>query len=1339
MGNIHKCPKINKLYKVTCLLWLCFVFVPLQAVNLKSYTTNDGLLQNSGTAFVTDNDGFLWIGTELGISRFDGYEFQSYPIKDRNFESVPFSSVNTLYLDGNNTVWAGLHVGIAKLDRSQEIFKVQPSRRDAKQSNEKELIPFQPSSVIGIEESHNKQLWIGHSTGFFVNSLSGWIYDDAGLEDQEYLSSFIWLDDSCLLVGSDHRLYRYCPKSRTIENLLSSEAIFSESNHYYPTTMLKDNDGIVWIGIRHHGIYKYNPITNKISKFDLNLSEHNRLETSRIIQDSNLNLWVGSYDQGLFKVNKERRELVKIAEQSILSLMSSDNGDVWIGTYREGLRLYSPSLNRFKHLHPQTLSNNSVKSNNVVATEIDGKGRIWTSVSNEGVMVFENEQLVEHFNIANGLLSNDITEIKQSHDQKIWLASFEGITIYDLNTQEFSYLTSNLVNMSFLKNSAFFGLTFDKNGHAWLSKWQGGLYRVNDNSVDHFDSEFFDKSYRYTNTFLDHDENLWAIHESGLSKFNYNSQTFEHYLVPNQNRPLAAYEHFLTKNNKIYLISRTAIYIFDFAKQTFENLEDPLFIDDYTIYSGFEGKNGDLWLGTERGLINFDDGIVKEYSLIDGIQGLEFNSHTSLGLPDGRIAMGGVNGISIWSPDDFVLTPSSSDIVVSDSKLLTMEGEKRLEISNNLIFLKSTQRDLSLTLTSLNYAFAEKIKYAYRILGVTDWISLNKDREVSFIQFPYGENVVELKSTNQVGQWDNQVTKLTIEIEKPFWMRWYFIFLCCLMLALSIYFTHRLRVKRLQNRSQLLEALVKDRTCELQTKTEQLVKVSNEKEDFFANVSHEIKTPLTLILGPLDTLIKSSPGTQIPDELNIIKRNSQRLLKLVNQLLSVTSLSNVSEGNWAFMNDEAYNFENHRKELALLANQKNISLVFDGELSACPLSPEDLEVVESNLISNAIKYSPKGTVVNIKCYVSEDNFIIDVCDQGIGISDSNLESIFKRYYRVNNPKVFDQSGTGLGLSIVDDIAQKYQGGVEAKNNIDIGSTFIFKCPLAESVSFDNEQKVINIDDNYQSSDEQAQSTKIIEKKVMLIVDDNADMRDYINSILSERYECLLAADAISAYEIALAHVPDFIISDINMLPVDGFEFCKMIKGNQVTSHIPIMMLTADGSESRKLKSLQLKANYFLTKPFSRDELVLICQNTLSHRSDSAKKLEIQLSKNFDIAEDIATIQNDEDKEFTSKLDDLIEINVDSASLSTDSIANAFNMSTRQLQRKIKTITGFTPLEYVRRYKLSKAMVLLKQGHSIKTVSFDLGFSSVAYFTRCFKEEFKVTPKEFVNSNISIDN
>ncbi|WP_144394549.1 ATP-binding protein [Pleionea sediminis] len=1335
MGKITKNKKFDKIFNVVGLLFFIFVVFPTSAINLKSFTAEDGLFQNSGTAFVIDHDGFLWIGTELGVSRFDGYEFKTYPIKTHNLKPAKYSYVNTLYVDGNNTIWAGLHVGIAKLDRSKNIFKVQASKRDTEVSEEAQtLIPFQPSAVIGIQKAPNQQLWIGHSTGLFVQDASGWHYDDAGLDEKEYLSAFTWIDSECLLIGTDLRIYRYCPKNEQIDTIYQSNEVFSNPKHYYVTSILKDGDNIAWIGIRYHGVYRLDLTTFKISKFKVDTPKFEQLETSIIIEDSNSNIWFGSYDSGTYRYNKDTKKLESISSQPTLSLMPSDNGTVWVGSYREGIQLYSPKLNRFAHLHPQTLSENSVQSNNVVATTVDSEGRIWAAISNEGALVFENGKVISHFTTSNGLLSNDLTVIRESPDKKIWLASFGGISIYDLKSKTFSYLTAEMSNMSFLKSSSFFELMFDKNGHVWLSKWKGGLYRVNGENVETFDNPYFISNYRYTDLLLDNNQDLWAIHESGVSLFDEQSKSFKHYLIPQQHQPLYAYTNFVSKDNKLYLVSRLGIYIFDLSTGVFENLNHPILVDDYTIYSAIQDGHHSFWFGTEKGLLNYSNGEIELYDLIDGIQGLEFNGKTSLAFGNGELLMGGVNGISIWNPDEFLLEPKVSEIVISESKLLTNEGAQDIPFTNKGIELNSSQRNFSITVSSLDYSFAEKIRYAYRIPGITDWVSLNQEREVSFIQFPHGQHTVELKSTNGVGYWNDDVTKIVIDIEVPFWKRWYFIAFCCLFILVLALATHRFRMKRLKERAILLETLVKERTNELQVKSDQLVKVTEEKENFFANISHEIKTPLTLILGPAESIMKSQKG--LSDELSIIIRNSKRLLKLVNRLLSFTSLSQVNENNWSLTTSDTYGLDDYAADLSLLAREKQITLEFKGEITGCPLLPEDLETVMSNLVSNAIKYSPENTIVTVMCSSSDSEFTIEVVDQGISISSEELDNIFKRFYRVDTPEVKEQTGAGLGLSIVKSLAEKYSGSIIASKNRNNGSTFIFKCPMIGNEILEPISKRESPIKNIQS--DQSQLPNNSERKTILVVDDNTDMRDYICSILSNQFDCLSASNALSAYQLAIDSVPDFIISDINMLPVDGFEFCRMLKDNQITSHIPIMMLTADGSESRKMKSLQLKANYFLTKPFSREELLLICQNTIANQASSSDKLQIELTSNLVIAEDIAVSQQSQNQDFINKLHELIDDYIMSNTLSVQALADALIMSKRQFQRKMKSLTGIAPLEYIRQYKLNKSLVLLKQGQPIKAVSFQLGFNSVAYFTKCFKDEFKVTPKEFVNSKVTIE-
>jgi signal transduction histidine kinase/AraC-like DNA-binding protein len=752
-----------------------------------------------------------------------------------------------------------------------------------------------------------------------------------------------------------------------------------------------------------------------------------------------------------------------------------------------------------------------------------------------------------------------------------------------------------------------------------------------------------------------------------------------------------------------------------------------------------EDNGGNLWLG-QVGLTRLDPKThqMKVYDEDDGMPGSTISQPMAARLSSGHLAFGTNRGAFLFHPDSLKDNETVPPIVLTDFTLLNQTGmllKDEYELNHN-------QNVMTFEFAALDFTAPEKNQYAYQMVGFDpDWVYSGTRRIATYTNLDPGTYTFRVKGSNNDSVWNEVGTSVKIVILPPPWRTWwaYSLYGAALLIILWLARNEIIKRERLRNEFQL-KKIEADKYHELDTM----------KSRFFANISHEFRTPLTLILGPIQKRLMLAEGTDDKVELGLIQRNAQRLLKLVNQLLDLSRLEAGTMSLKCSANDLVAFTRFVVQSFHSMAEAKGIKYAFESKVNHLELffDQEKLEKIIINLLSNAFKFTPAGgeiTVVisstTVKDTAFKEGFAeILVCDSGIGIPPEHLEKIFDRFYQVDSSQTREYEGTGIGLALTKELVDLHHGSITVVCNADQGTAFTVRLPLGKGHLRSSEiQQNITRESTPETTESPLPHTRDVDvptpSETIMIVEDNADLRYYLHENLRSTYNILEASDGEDGLTLAFEKIPDLIISDLMMPRMDGVQLSHRLKNDERTSHIPIVLLTAKADSETKIQGLELGADDYIPKPFDMKELLVRVRNLIEGR----KKLREKYSSQLDLGAKKVELHVKKvkafsvDERFLQKALDIVDKNIASSSFGVEMFAHEVGMSTAQLYRKLTALTGYSPNDFVRHVRLQRAADLLsQQAGNISEIAYDTGFNNLSYFSKCFKEKFGVTPSEYIN-------
>lgn len=1362
---------------IFCFFQSSYNFSQFNDLKVSYFNVDQGLSQNQVFTIYSDSKGLLWIATQDGLNLYDGYSFKVFRHEPGNKNSLPDYAVNAICESDTGIFWIGTREGLSRFDLRSGNFTHFTHNKDSSNS----LID---NHIWVIVKDGENTLWIGTkdglsnynpSTNKFTNYKSGnnisntissnyiftavkdnenlWFGGWGGIDRYNFKEKKFYnyklnpqnpksvsengvidlhIQDDVLWIASYSGFYRMKLNDEGGEKFLIKKIKLDEDPDLSIRALCGSYDGKIWIGTIKKGIFLFDPH----SGVKINYRKSNRTgglsdnHINALFEDENKILWIGTFSTGLNKFNRTSERFGTLIlpnkqnseNHSVSSLLEDKTGNLWIGTKSGDIFKVS---NRFSS---RTIYTNYTTEKNLkiyfsqleIKTLLEDKnGKIWVGSFGSGIYLIDPitnrvERITQDRNNLNSLSNDFVHSIIQARDGSIWIGTGAGgLNKYDPEKKIFTRYIYDANNKNTISSNEISAVCEDPQGLIWAGTTTKGLNRINPatNEVETFRHIAGDvtsiSSNRINCLFIDKKENLWiGTFGGGLNKWIREKNSFE---------------HFTSKDG----------------------------LPSNIVNSIVEDRFGNLWISTDKGLSLFrvNEKTFKNYDVDDGLQGNEFLQSSGISsTADGKIYFGGVNGLNFFDPQKLYEKSKPAKVTFTDFKIFNKSviPGKDSPLKTNILYAKEIQLShdqnfFTIEFAALDFTNPDKTQYAYKLEGFNDeWITAGKQRFATFTNLDPGEYLLRVKSTNSDGDWNEDGITLKVTILPPWWQTWWAYLLYTIFIVSILYSFRQYEMKRVRLRNELK---IKD------FESKKLQEVDQLKSHFFANISHEFRTPLTLILGLIQKFeIKTSDKKDLED-YSIIKRNALRLLQLINQLLE---LSRIESGNAKLStteNDIVAFVKRIFASFASYAEQKNVRLLFNNkpinagtsERIMLYFDKDKMDKIISNLISNAVKYTPDGNEIEVKVNTQNGFVIIKVINTGITIPQADIIHLFDRYYKVHSAENGLFEGTGLGLALVKELVELHKGQITVTSEYDV-TEFAVLIPLGKAHLNDDEiaepsEESEKISDRIDLSEPELLQTYKLhdespilvgEKDLILIVEDHNDLRKFIKDNLSDDFNIIEASNGKDGLESAIDKIPDLIISDIMMPEMDGYTFCKKIKSNEKTNHIPVILLTAKASTENKLEGLELGADDYLIKPFNPDELRLRVRNLIKTREELRKKFTSEM-----ILKPAEVIVPSSQVQFIERLKSIIEANMENESFGVDQLSDEAGMSRSQMHRKLKAITDQSTTEFIRNFRLQRAaQLILQDAGSMAEIAYKVGFNSQAYFNKSFQEFFGCSPTEY---------
>lgn len=1345
-------------HKYTSIWWLLIGAIQLISTTIcygqettSFHDQSDGLSQNTITAITQDDNGFLWVGTRYGLNKYDGNSYEHFLHQNTNPNSISANTIEQIVKGRNGILWIGTtRGGLNKLHVPSSTFEHFTDDNSSLKSNYIRILYLDENGYLYIAGENTGLVIMDTSTETFLDNYNHILLDR--LKDKDITSLHGNGKGSIVIGTAKHGIYYYNSITQTItihpdvtsnirsvihhgdhEFLIGTNSglyvglvdknTFTLSRYDEPTinnsvilSLLKEEDGTIWIGTENDGLFEINA-QGKINEYTSNNSESSPNGNSiwTLYKDRHDIIWIGYYLNGLSKIDQLEEKFTKVHSANIedrqtklklVNTFTMDGQKCWIGLDGGGLIEWDRKKNVFNEISSIWNQN----SDKVITCLHFKNNKLWIGTWNEGIIVYNlNDQKSKRYHTLNNeIIGNRIRDIIEDSKGNIWVTSHEkGLNIFSDEDNAPAKLLESPGGINQSKIIRIRDVAEDCDGNIILGGERSGLIKltVEDGeiiktiNVPNQSGEFY-KDITVNTLLIDSKCNIWVGSQGhGLYRIQYgNSET-----------------------------------------QNF-NINDGL--SSNMIYSLLQDDEGNIWGSTNNGIFKYnpEKETYNTYTEEDGLVSNEFVLGSSYKAENGDLLFGGINGINYFNPNNITYNDKRpkayiTNIHISDQEYASVMNTIKLEHYNSQrIKTKHDQNDIAFVYTAPNFTQGNLNKFQYILEGYEDdWRPITTDRIANYSNIPSGKYTFKLKASNNDNIWSENLATVSIIIKKP-WYRTILAYIIYIAIFSSLFYFIQTNIINQVNLKNELE---------LETlNVSQLKEIDKIKSKFFANISHEFLTPLTLILTPLKA-IESKGDNIIKDEtIESMMNNANRLQKFIKQILALTK---IESGNVKLR------IENHvlNSWLNTIANNFNSiaidkSMEYEIEIPNQTISAyfdeDKLEQVIVNLLSNAFKYTGDYGRIKIILRELEDSIQISITDNGNGIEPEALQNIFNRFYRQKNENLI--GGTGIGLSISKQILEQHDAEIVVKSRVGVGSEFMVLLkkgnehfnnnPFVEFIAYDGLSPEENQKENQVPLPIVTNNSEFSSKPIILIAEDNPDIRNLLADYLGDKYQIYLAEDGIQGINLASKIIPDIIITDLMMPGKTGYELCDEVKSNRLTSHISIIMLTVKSSEESIKKGLLKGADYYITKPFSPELLAIRIQNILRSRKGIAKSIiedatMAQIEEQDDESEQLSPL----DKEFVERLNSIIERNMSNSDFSVVDLTHQLGFSKSQLYRKLKAIIGVSANSYIRTKRLQKATELIStNNYTIAEVTYKVGFNDLQYFRSCFKNAYGVNPSDY---------
>ncbi|WP_377164667.1 hybrid sensor histidine kinase/response regulator transcription factor [Mucilaginibacter terrae] len=1329
------------------------------------FSLNEGLSQSPIFSIKQDKQGFIWIGSRDGLTRFDGYEFKIYKNYSFDKKSTNHRDINAIHEDAHGNIWIGASSGLYVFNKNKEqynhipvngvgfisCFMALPNNRLLIGTNRgikllncatrqiKSYSSFVTGNVYSLFQERSGKVWVGLNTGVICLNSS--------LKNKEVLP----------------------PQIKNNIELFNAKVV----------AIKQDLDGDLWFGTEDAGLFWYKYATKNIINFTHKYHTSASL-ASDFIRDVYVHnqgqIWIATRN-GLSIFNKQSQTFTNhqhhsddqksLSNNTIWNIMKDAAGSIWLTTYAGGLNIYNPANANFINIGERIGGSIGLNQPVVNAIVKDENGGLWAGTDGGGLNFIDNaHQMSSYFSVqdlAQRKNSNIIKALAPNGKDKLWVGTLDGLASINKSGGKISYLSFDGFNVG-LKNTRINALlttpqgiwvAADVDGLKWLSttgQKKEFYVHQNKNSI----------SSNHTNALM-HDANtgIWIGTNNGLNHYDLKKQKFDHYLNDparygyNSNVVLSL---FTDRYKRVWVGTRAGLQLFNPRNKQVYFITEQHGLTNNVIQAIAEDKQGNLWVSTNNGLSKISflrynpvlkqvDYKIFNYTSTDGLASNQFMPNAVCSNKDGELLFGGVNGITAFYPEHIIKNTHQPNVIITEfmihNQVINISSPKsplKQPIENTRsITLKHHQNFISFKFSALNFVNTNKNVYAYKLQGLrynNTWHYVNHQRLASYTGLAPGTYTFSVKAANNDGVWNNNGVSVDIEILPPFWLTWWAYVLYTLLFVGVLFAVIRFFRRQAQlERDLYYEHLQYERQQELHQM----------KLDFFTNISHELRTPLTLLSGPVEKLIAETQNNElINKQLYSIQNNTNRLLRLINELMDFRK----AESGKIKLQVKAWKVADFTETVCQTFNQvadaKHITYSFNNFAGDTALYFDSLQMekVFFNLLSNAFKFTHEGGVINVEVKDEGREVGIYITDNGQGIPFHHQEKLFTNFYQAGEHHQ-QNSGSGVGLAFSKSIVELHHGAISFESLPEEhgrnGSTCFKVSLLKGSSHFEPDELVVDANEIYEPFETETRylpetarfpDLEIINnsesKYTVLIVEDNNEVREFLVESLKETYTVQGCENGSTGFITAINSIPDLVISDVMMPEMDGMELCGKLKADERTSHIPVILLTARATTIHQVSGLTTGADAYITKPFSLQLLKLNVHNLLAARKVMQNKFSQQVTLQ---PKDV--VINNVDEAFLSKLMKIVEDKMEDSEFDVMALSVEIGMSRPVLYRKIKGLTDLSVADFLKVTRLKRAATLLVQNKmGIADIAFSVGFSNRKHFSKEFRKQFGCAPTAY---------
>lgn len=1324
--------------------------VNAQRIFSTSYTMDDGLAANRVYSILQDSCGFMWFGTDDGLSRFDGIKFKNYYLSEY-INATTSNSVKKIFIDRRGKMWIGLDSGIVIYDSQTDTFRPFNAKTETGETIQ--------TYVVDMIEDNDGEVWIAtNGKGLYrfspndeirlrvyrnIPGESNCISQNILMTLQQDSKQNIWIGtySEGLCCFDKHKNTFVTYKRSNLPDSLSDNSI---------QKILEDSHGNLWIGTFQNGLDLFNPATRTFTNYQ-DKSPNNLLYHIHDIKEYRPGELFISSDNGIGIFKADKGEIIQSdnpnlkirtgANKFIYSIYIDKEESLWLGSYFDGIKFYSAFQNNFKY-YSCSLSA-TAQAGKVVNVIKEGKDdQYWIGTDDNGIFRFnaKTQEITPFRDAASiGTTYYCIHDLLVDGD-KLYAATYgRGMEVFDLKTGKVESYLYNPEDSTSISSSRVFILYKASNGYIYVGT-SNGICCYNPQQKKFTRMGSF--AGRISAIIEDYHGRIWiGTSISGL--YSYNIKTGKTTAYQRSDNPNSITKNVITT---LAIDNRKRLWVGTYGQGLCRYNEDS---DNFTRYDHLELPNkiitsiipkGDLlWISTNKGLAvyNPDTEYLKTYSKSNGLYNEQFTPRSGVESSDGKLFLGSTGGFCYFFPQDLRENTYNPPVVLTNMTIFGKEVQANIPDSpiqrsigyTDEIILEYNQSMIGFDFAALSYIAPKENNYQYMLEGLDSGWQFTKgnNNHLSYANLPAGEYVLRIKGTNSDKIWSSNEIQLKIKVLPPFLQSQLAYIIYAIMLLIILLLTVWYYIKRTEKRQKARMKRLND---------EKEKELYNAKIDFFTNIAHEIRTPLSLIIGPLEYLMKTTSINNVYGEyLSIIEQNYKRLYALVTQLLDFRK---VDSGAYKLSYD-SYRVKDTIAKVTcifeLSTRQKKISIDISSisEKMTMVTDEEAFTKIISNLLSNALKYA-KSTI-SVTAAENDSEIIITVTDDGIGITDQEKTKIFDAFYQVKNNSELNKLGIGIGLHMTRSLIQLMNGKIEAKDREDgkSGVAISVHFPKQAAVSVAPPMKRVEDTIITETNTEEGEPETVLpdepikKQYAVMVVDDNPEILDFLSKILSEEYFVISASSGEEALLILEKNNIDLIISDVMMEEMDGFELCGKIKTDINISHVPVILLTAKTDTESKIKGLESGADAYIEKPFSPFHLKAQLRNLLKKREKQQKTY-----ASTPLSDLHSAVHNKLDEEFMNKCTDIILNNIEDSEFSVSTLAQELGMSRTSVFTKIKGIIGMTPNDFIKITRLKKACRMMVEGeYRVTEIGFLVGFSSSSYFAKCFQKQFGMLPTEFL--------